>query len=274
MEGPPNHPKTFGEEMQRLRESAGLSIDDIAAETKISRQILRNLENGDFQFLPQKIFCRNFVAQYASTVGANPSHLVDAFEAAWERFQLASGSYPRLAVDETPLVRTIRWRFWGPVFAAAAIVVVAVAVIWRSSVLQGELEARQRVVVPVDRAGLRTTPASLAESRPTASPVAAASGVADEPDVVSLVVRVRPGTECWIHYRDNNGAAGGRLLGGGTVEKIELAGPIKLTVGDAGAASVEVAGRVYDDLGRPGQVVHAEVSSDGLEVLGPRARSE
>jgi cytoskeletal protein RodZ len=274
MEGPPNHPKTFGEEMQHLRESAGLSVDYIAAETKISRQILRNLENGDFQFLPQKIFCRNFVAQYASIVGANPSNLVDAFEAAWERFQLASGSYPSPVVDEVPLVRAIRWRFWGPVFAAAAIAIVAVAVIWRSSVLQSELDAGQRVVVPVDRAGLRTAPASLAESRPTASPVASASRIADEPDVVSLVIRVRPGTECWIHYRDHNGAAGGRLLGGGTVEKIELAGPIKLTVGDAGAASVEVGGKVYAELGRPGQVVHTEVSSDGLEVLGPRARSE
>jgi hypothetical protein len=41
MEGVPNHPKAFGEELQRLRQSAGLSLEDIADETKISRQILR-----------------------------------------------------------------------------------------------------------------------------------------------------------------------------------------------------------------------------------------
>ncbi len=78
--------------------------------------------------------------------------------------------------------------------------------------------------------------------------------------------------ECWIHYRDHNGVAGGKLLSGGTEESIELPGPVKLTVGDAGAASLEVAGRIYDDLGRPGQVVHTEVSSEGLIVLGSAPR--
>ncbi len=59
MEGPPNHPKTFGEELRRLRESAGLSLEDIAEETKISKRILNNLEAGDFRFLPQMVFSRN-----------------------------------------------------------------------------------------------------------------------------------------------------------------------------------------------------------------------
>ncbi len=40
MEGPPNHPRTFGDEMRRMRESAGLSLQDIVNETKISKQIL------------------------------------------------------------------------------------------------------------------------------------------------------------------------------------------------------------------------------------------
>jgi cytoskeletal protein RodZ len=256
--------------MLRLRESAGLSLEDVAAETKISRQILRNLEAGEFRFLPQKIFCRNFVAQYAEVVGANVQHLVDAFEAAWDRFLLTSGSYPSLLAEEAPLVRTFRWRFWGPVLAAAAILVIATFVIWRSSVHQGEFEAGRRVVVPADRNGLRATPSSVIEPRPSPSPVGAAPAIPEGPEMVSFAVRVAADTECWIHYRDHNGVAGGRLLAGGTEESMELVGPIKLTLGDAGAASLEVAGRIYEDLGRPGQVVHIELSADGLEVLGPR----
>jgi hypothetical protein len=55
---------------------------------------------------------------------------------------------------------------------------------------------------------------------------------------------------------------------------IELVGPVKLTVGDADAVMIEVAGVEYKGLGRPGQVVHTEVSSEGLVVLGPRARND
>ena len=65
--------------------------------------------------------------------------------------------------------------------------------------------------------------------------------------------------------------AGGQLLAGGTEERIVVgAGPVKLTIGDADAVSLEVAGVLYEDLGRPGQVVHTEVRSDGLVVLGAR----
>ena len=121
MEGTPKHPRSFGEELQRLRDEAGLTLEDICSETKISKRVLSSLESGDFRFLPQKVFCRNFVIQYAEDVGADPGPLAEAFEAAWNRFLLASGSHPSLVIEETDLARTIRWRFWGPVAAAAAI---------------------------------------------------------------------------------------------------------------------------------------------------------
>jgi len=270
MEGTPKHPKTFGEEMQRLREEAGLTLEDIAAETKISKQILSSLENGEFRFLPQKVFCRNFVSQYADVVGVDPRPLADAFEAAWDRFLLASGSHPSLVYDDPPLVRSFRWRFWVPVMAAAAILVAATFVIWKSSRIEGQFTPSQSPRAASNE--FRAVPPVTSQRRPSPSPVRTEDDAPVLTQIVSITIRVRPEMECWIHYRDNNGAAGGKLLSGGTEETISLAGPVKLTVGDAGAASLEIAGRIYDDLGRPGQVVHTEVNSEGLVVLGPRPR--
>ena len=271
MEGTPKHPKTFGEELQRLRTEAGLSIEDIAAETKISKRILSNLENGEFRFLPQRVFCRNFVTQYAEIVGVEPRTLVDAFEAAWERFLLASGSHPSLVIEDPPLVRGFRWRFWIPVAAAVVILIAASLVIMKSSGLEGQFSASQS---PRAVSGdLRGVSVPVNKPRPSPSPVLNDPVPLPAAELVSITIRVRPEMECWIHYRDHNGAAGGKLLSGGTEESIELPGPVKLTVGDAGAASLEVAGRTYDDLGRPGQVIHTEISSEGLIVLGPGPRN-
>jgi transcriptional regulator with XRE-family HTH domain len=266
MEGVPNHPRAFGEELQRLRESTGLSLEDIADETKISRQILRSLELGDFRFLPQKVFSRNFVTQYATVVGADPQQLAEAFEAAWERFLLASGAHLGAEVDEAPFIQAIRWRFWLPVTIAGAILIAAAVVILKGSSPDVHLATESRAT-PLPRAvpgAVQATPSML----PTATEVA------DEADRVSILVRVHPEMECWIHFRDRDGVAGGKLLAGGTVERIDLVGPVKLTVGDADAVVVEVAGIEYKGLGRPGQVVHTEVSSEGLVVLGPRARND
>jgi hypothetical protein len=266
MEGVPNHPKAFGEELQRLRGSTGLSLEDIAEETKISRQILRSLESGDFRFLPQKVFSRNFVTQYAAVVGADQEQLAASFEAAWERFLLASGNHLKIDVDEAPFIHGIRWRFWLPVTIAVAILVVAAVVILKGSAPDVHLAAENRST-PISRTVTRAVPAS-----PSMLPTA--TEIVDEGGRVTMLLRVHPEMECWIHFRDRDGVAGGRLLAGGAEERIELMGPVKLTVGDADAVVIEIDGVEYTGLGRPGQVVHTEVSSEGLVVLGPRARND
>jgi cytoskeletal protein RodZ len=270
-EGPPNHPKTFGEELQRLRESAGLSVDDIMAETKISRQILISLENGDFRFLPQKVFCRNFVMQYAAVVGADGEDLAGAFEAAWERFVLASGAHPRVTVDEAPFAPRFRWQFWLPVATAAVVLVAAGLVILKGSAPDVQLGA-EAASSPAVRE-MRPSPPT-ARFKETASIPLQTTDATDQLERVEIVIRVRPEAECWIHYRDRDGAAGGKLLAGGAEERIDLVGPVKLTVGDADAVILEVAGVTYKDLGRSGQVIHTEVSSSGLVVLGGGARDD
>ena len=273
MEGPPNHPKTFGEELRRLRESAGLSLDDIAEETKISKRILNNLEAGDFRFLPQMVFSRNFVTQYATIVGADPYRLAESFEAAWERFLLASGAHPRFMSDEPPFIRSFRWSFWLPVGLAAVILVVATIAIVKGSA-PGEQLGAGLVPSPTERASRRVSPTARAVALMPPTENVERAAVEDRIELVAFTVRVRPDRECWIHYRDRDGVAGGRLLAGGTEERIALGGPVKLTIGDADAVSLEVAGVLYEDLGIPGQVVHTEVRSDGLVVLGTRVRDE
>ena len=273
MEGPPTHPKNFGEELRRLRESAGLSLDDISVETKISKRILSDLEEGDFRYLPQKVFSRNFVTQYAAVVGADPYRLAESFDAAWERFLLASGAHSRFTSEETPVTQSFRWRFWLPVVFAVLILVAAAIVIVRGSAPDVQLGA-DLLPFPASAPSRRVSPTVRAVPEPQ-PPQRSESGTKPaDIELVVFTVRVRPEMECWIYYRDRDGVAGGRLLTGGTEEQIALGGPVKLTIGDADAVSLEVAGIRYEDLGRPGQVVHTEVRSDGLVFLGTRVRDE
>jgi len=130
---PPVHPRAFGEELRRLRSSSGLSLDDITSETKISRRILEALEAGRFQSLPDRVFSRNFVRQYAGTIGCDEQRLVEAFETAWERFELTSGTHPALLADDLVPGSPIRWRFWIPIGIGVLILIVAALVILRGT---------------------------------------------------------------------------------------------------------------------------------------------
>jgi len=230
-----------------LRESAGLSLNDISLETKITKRILNNLEDGDFRYLPQKVFIRNFVTQYAAFVGADPYRLAESFDASWERFLLASGAHSRFTSDETPVTQSFRWRFWLPVVFTGLILVAAAIVIVRGSAPEVQLGA-DLLPFPALAPSRRVSPTARAVPEPQPPRRMESSTTQANIELVVFTVRVRPDMECWIYYRDRDGVAGGRLLTGGTEEQIALGGPVKLTIGDADAVSLEVAGIQYDDL--------------------------
>jgi len=263
---PPTHPENFGEELRRLRESAGLSLDDIAAETKISKRILRALEDGKFQYLPERVFSRNFVLQYARTIGFDEQRLGEWFDEAWARFELASGSHPVLQVPETVAAPGIRWNVMVP--AALAIVVLGIVVftIWRT---QGR--SRSELEAVAIQAAPTAPPTRPPQPSPTAFlptvPSAETPASAQVGDEIAFVVQVREGQECWIRYRDGEGRSEQRLLFGGESVELLLPGPVRLTLGNAGAASIGMDGRSWDDLGLQGRVAHFELSRDGLREI-------
>ncbi len=267
-EGAPTHPEAFGEQLRRLRTSAGLELDDIAAETKISLRILSALEAGKFQFLPEKVFSHNFVRQCAATIGCEQDPLVAAFDEAWEVFQLASGTHPGVIVVETPPRTSIRWRFWFPIAAGAGILLAVAVVILTGSRPGDELMPDPRRAPSVSRA-----PASISDKVPVIpSELPIQRITRDESDLISVTVRVAEDKECWIQYRDREGMTDQRLLFGGQELELELRGPVKFTVGNAGAVTIVVGEVEYRDLGLSGQVVHTEVTRDGLVPLGSGAR--
>lgn len=260
----PIHPRTFGEELRRIREAAGVTLDEIITETKISRRVLEALEEGKFGFLPERVFSRNFVAQYARVVGADPGRLAESFDRAWERYLLASGSHPSLVVEEPPPTTSVRWGFWIPMMLGAVVVLAVAAMIvggWMSPPEELPPDPRRSPASrPSPTAAVAGMPSPGADTATTPTAVVAEHAV-------EVVFEVDEGRECWVYYRDRDGRTDQRLLAGGQRVELSLAGPVTLTVGNAGAVTVVTAGRRYEDLGRLGEVVHVRVGPDGLRRL-------
>ncbi|MBT6490162.1 MAG: DnaJ domain-containing protein [Deltaproteobacteria bacterium] len=65
--------------LKTLRETAGLSLDDIAATTKISKRYLRAIEADDYATLPAKVYTRGFVTLYARMLGLDAERVATSF---------------------------------------------------------------------------------------------------------------------------------------------------------------------------------------------------
>jgi cytoskeleton protein RodZ len=91
----------FGEGLRREREMRDISLDEIAATTKIGTRLLRALEEEQFDLLPGGIFNKGYVRAYAKYVGIDEEKaIVGYLQAAQEA---APGGHA--AADQNPSSR-------------------------------------------------------------------------------------------------------------------------------------------------------------------------
>lgn len=70
---------TFGPRLRSERERRGISIETIAAVTKVGADLWVGLERNDFSKWPSGIFARAFIRDYAKAIGIDADELVDEF---------------------------------------------------------------------------------------------------------------------------------------------------------------------------------------------------
>lgn len=73
---------SFGERLRREREMRGVTLEEIAAATKIGTRNLKALEDEQFKILPGGIFNRGFVRAYARFLGISEDQAIADYVAA------------------------------------------------------------------------------------------------------------------------------------------------------------------------------------------------
>ena len=225
---------SFGENLRRERELRGVSLREIADDTKISIRFLQALEQDRVDVLPGGLFRRTFVRQYARHVGLDPERVV-------AEFIYAHG-------DDTPAVtfRAPEGRGFptGTLLTVAGLLALGLVSFSKSRAAKPKAESAQAssipaVTLPVDRVYPAAVPQAHDE-RPG--------------DVQSLVLTLSARESCWVAAQVDGQTVLNRVLAGGETETLQAQGEIVLSVGNAGGLSFRVNDRPGVPLGRSGEV--------------------
>lgn len=68
---------TVGERLRAAREKKGLSLEDVAAQTRIPRRHLESIENAEWDSLPAPTYTIGFAKSYAAAVGLERTEIGD-----------------------------------------------------------------------------------------------------------------------------------------------------------------------------------------------------
>jgi cytoskeleton protein RodZ len=77
--------ESLGEKLRQAREAKGLTLSDVAEQTRISSLYLEAIENDEYKILPGGIFNKGFVKSYAKFVGINEQEALMDYQAVLAR---------------------------------------------------------------------------------------------------------------------------------------------------------------------------------------------
>lgn len=69
--------KILGDILKNARENRGLTLDEVALETKIQKRYLEDLEKEDFEDMPGKVYERGFLRTYAEALGLDVKEVLE-----------------------------------------------------------------------------------------------------------------------------------------------------------------------------------------------------
>jgi cytoskeleton protein RodZ len=162
----PPTPRDAGAMLAQARESAGLSVDAVAAQLKLAPRQVRALETGDFAALPGRTFVRGFMRNYARFLDVDAEKVLAALPDAEADPGL---SHPHLAnthraMGEIPDERARPKSIAGWAIALALAAIVAVAVTYE------KLRAPPVPGAPAQEAPIPPAPRDATPAAPGASP--------------------------------------------------------------------------------------------------------
>jgi cytoskeletal protein RodZ len=237
-----------GEQLRAAREKQGLSLEDVASQTRIPRRHLENLEIGDWSQLPAPTYTLGFAKSYAGAVGLDRTEIGDQLRAEM------GGYRPESATQEVfQPADPARAMPKGLVIGALlAVVVLFLIFSW--------LHNRSLAPAPQEVPATATTQAPAPQQQ-AAQPQPQAAPAANGPVVLTAT------DQSWIEITDNGKTLfEGLLQPGQTYQVPPTATAPKLKAGKPETLKITVGNAVAPPVGPPGKVA-ANVSLLGPDLM-------
>lgn len=269
---------TLGRRLREERERRGLTIEELARQTRIHARYFEAIERDDIGALPGGFFYRSFLRQYARLLELPEEVYQPEIDRSLAEEAGKPYKVPERHIDVPPLPTPKRSRreeaVWWTVRAGGLLLTIAACTglyvgweRWKQS---------QAVPVAVERpGGARRSEASggpqaaepqAAQTVVTALP-AAPSGDAAAGAAVRVIVRASELS--WVGVWQGKKFLFGDLMRPGEVRGFGGDDVLRVKIGNAGGIRVEWNGKELPSFGPRGQVRTIEFRRDGYEVIQP-----
>jgi len=249
--------ETLGEKLRAAREERGISISEVAEQTRISPHYIASIENNDYKTLPGGIFNKGFVKSYGKFLGLNENEVLQDYaklNAATEETDAENERVfhrPEVLTDDrstSGMVPTV-------IFAIVILAAMTAGILFLVNYLRH-----------------RDSP-GIATATPTPAPANVVPGNAEStPPLITGAMNIElkaVGEAVWISYAVD-GASKVQTLAAGESVKVEPKDNFKVSYSKAKLPNLQIVvnGRqLAEPTASPKGTVEVEINKDNLQQL-------
>ncbi|MGO9641036.1 MAG: helix-turn-helix domain-containing protein [Candidatus Acidiferrales bacterium] len=273
---------SFGEHLRREREMRGVTLDEIAAATRIGTRFLEAFENEQWDRLPGGVFNRGFVRSIAHFLGLDEENLL-------AEYSLATSGLPRPSSWTLQTHPAEPERHWVPWVVLATVVALAAAGGWigwrhyrswkrgRATASAPAMQVSRETVIappatppPAQAASSDSSATAVADSAPrTADSSPARTAPAPAPAAASdltapLTLKIEAGKSTTVRVMADGVDVFDGKVSAGSSQTFQATGEFQISVRDAGALLLELNGQTLPPIGPPGKAGEITLSHDTL----------
>lgn len=264
-----------GEYLRGVREAKGLHLDDASRVTKIGKNYLIAIEEGEFEKLPNAAYIKGFLRLYAGFLSLSGDEVVARYE---RGLAPQSGPQPESGVPHQKgsgaqtgidTLERARFRSYGRwVVPALLLVLVVIAALFFS-------EGEQPRVQPPTAALPAAPPAPAPVAQPVQKQLSSARDETPAPPAggetvpaapggkpSGIVLRLRFNRDSWLSITIDDSISQRYDLKAGDIIEWKGQRSFALDLGDGGAVEAEFNGRPLNALGEPGKPAHVELKGN------------
>ena len=251
-----------GELLRTTRLEQGITLDDVARETKIGKSQLAAIEDGDLDRLPAIAYVRGFVRVYAAFLGVSIDILSSAVSS-------SPGQIGHLSVVAEAEVgrsgRKLHRRWFAPLLLGG--VVLFLVYFYQQ---QDRPLPLPPMKAPVAMTGPATPaiqpPVSSARRQDAALVETKMEGTVQDPPAPAegAILKLKVNQDCWLNITIDDAVSQQYDLKAGDLIEWKGEKGFTLDIGNAGGIEGEFNGRPLKSFGEPGKRAHVVLSDQGI----------
>ena len=267
-------------DLKNIRQSKGLTLDDIARRTKIRTGFIEAIEEGNYHLLPEKYYAETFIKVYADTLGVDSAPFLARYRQHLEQTGATTQKEPKREIKSEPGKPVARpaltnrhYRIAGWAILLAVVTTIIVFILYpRETVVEvpapplsavkppdvseqekpaTEVPSKSEAVEKPGSAQEQTEVKEQTQSQKETKPTA----VGEEPkkkytlgiDVLELT---------WLRIKEDKQAPREYLLQPGETLNLQAADRFEIDIGNAGGVQLNFQGKSLGAPGKRGEVIH------------------